>query len=106
MKINRWDMGFVGLAAAVIAFFFAISGEEKTKPVPYDTMHQPVYGVAYRGVPGRDAFFVKRMFFRADKKGAEKYCEPCHLERKVSFPPNHPPKNRCLFCHKLQPLNP
>ena len=36
-----------------------------------------------------------------EKKEAEQYCTECHGEDKmVPFPENHPPKYRCLFCHK------
>jgi len=105
LKINKRDMGFIGLIVIIVAIFIAISGEEKTKPVPNDDTHKIVYQTAYKNAPGTDATFFKRLFFKADKKGAEVFCEPCHKERNIPFPPNHPPKNRCLFCHKLQPLN-
>jgi hypothetical protein len=36
-----------------------------------------------------------------DKKEAEKFCEECHSPEGVSpLPKDHPPKYRCLFCHK------
>jgi hypothetical protein len=36
-----------------------------------------------------------------DKKAAEKFCEECHNPEGVApLPENHPPKYRCLFCHK------
>lgn len=101
MKINKRDWLFIGLIAVVAVIFISISGEEKTKPVPNDGMHQIVYEAAYRNAPGPEASFFKQLFFKPDKKGAEAYCEPCHKERGIPFPPNHPPKNRCLFCHKL-----
>ncbi len=35
------------------------------------------------------------------KKEAEKYCGECHDDGKdVPLPDGHPPKYRCLFCHK------
>ncbi|NVN91675.1 MAG: cytochrome C [Desulfuromonadales bacterium] len=104
MKIDKRDMWFIGLIVAVVSVFISISGKEKTKLVPNDSTHQIAYRAAYKNAPGPEASFFKRAFFKADKKGAEVYCEPCHTEQKVPFPPNHPPKNRCLFCHKLQPL--
>lgn len=101
MKINKRDWLFIGLVVVVTGIFFAISGKEKTTPVPNDSTHRIVYETAYRNAPGPDASFFKRAFFKPDKQGAEAYCEPCHKEKGVPFPPNHPPKNRCLFCHKL-----
>ncbi|OQX19512.1 MAG: hypothetical protein BWK76_04240 [Desulfobulbaceae bacterium A2] len=40
--------------------------------------------------------------FRAmGKKEAEKHCEKCHAPEGVApLPVEHPPKYRCLFCHK------
>jgi len=40
-------------------------------------------------------------FMTMGKKAAEKFCTQCHgPEAKVPFPKDHPPKYRCLFCHK------
>jgi hypothetical protein len=40
-------------------------------------------------------------FFAMQKKEAEKFCETCHSEEgDVPLPEGHPPKYRCLFCHK------
>ncbi len=35
-------------------------------------------------------------FFKMSKREAEKYCDKCHK----NLPKNHPPKYRCLLCHK------
>ena len=104
MKFDKRDMGFIGLIIIVLAIFAALTGKEKTKLVPNDITHQPAYRAAYKNAPGAEASLLKRSLFKADKRAAEVYCEPCHAERKVPFPANHPPKNRCLFCHKLHPL--
>lgn len=101
MKVDKRDWLFIGLIIAVVGIFIAISGKEKTTPVPFDDTHRIVYQTAYRNAPGPGESILKRSFFKPDKKAAEVYCEPCHKERGVPFPPNHPPKNRCLFCHKL-----
>jgi hypothetical protein len=87
MKIDKRDWLFVGLIVAVLATFFAISGREKTKFVPFDELHKPFYETYAR---------------TGNKKEAEKGCEECHKAGGVPFPPNHPPKNRCLLCHKLK----
>lgn len=102
MKIDKRDWMFGGVIVVVLGIFIGLTGSEKTKLVPQDTEHQIAYQVAYKNAPGPDASIFKRAFFKPDKKGAEVFCEPCHLEKKVPFPPNHPPKNRCLFCHKLK----
>jgi hypothetical protein len=40
-------------------------------------------------------------FMTMGKKEAEKFCTECHSEQGVSpLPESHPPKYRCLFCHK------
>ena len=40
-------------------------------------------------------------FMNMGKKEAEKFCAECHAPDKVApLPENHPPKYRCLFCHK------
>lgn len=40
-------------------------------------------------------------FFAMQKKEAEKFCETCHAEEgEAPMPEKHPPKYRCLFCHK------
>lgn len=102
MKIDRRDWVFIAVVAVVLGVFVAISGKEKTTTVPNDQMHKVAYDVAFRNAPAPGASLFKRAFYRPDKKGAEAYCEPCHKEKGVPFPPNHPPKNRCLFCHKLK----
>lgn len=101
MKLGKRDGIFIGLMVVVLAAFIAISGKEKTKPVPLDAAHKPVYDEAFKNAPGPDASFMKKMFFKPAKKDAEKLCEPCHQQNNIKLPPNHPPKYRCLFCHKL-----
>jgi hypothetical protein len=101
MKIEKRDWFFIILVAAVLLMFIAISGKETTKPVPHDATHKSVYDEAYKNAPGPEASLFKKTFFKPAKKDAEKLCEPCHDAQGVKLPPNHPPKNRCLFCHKL-----
>lgn len=102
MRIERRDWIFIAVVVIVLVVFISISGKEHTTPVPNDQMHRIVYETAFRNAPVPDAPIFKRAFYKPDKKGAEAYCEPCHKEKGVQFPPNHPPKNRCLFCHKLK----
>ena len=43
----------------------------------------------------------KRFFSIKSKKEAEKFCSECHSPDADSpLPEKHPPKYRCLFCHK------
>lgn len=93
MKIGKKDWLFIVLAGIVLVIFFAISGKEKTKKVPFDDKHKPFYEI------------VKQ----SGKMEADKGCPACHNEQGgIPFPPKHPvkPKDgpmRCLFCHKLLP---
>ena len=86
IKITKNDWIFIGIVVAVLGIFWAISGEEKTKFVPNNEIHAKVYEV---------------MKQTGSKREAEKDCEKCHQEMGVPYPKDHPPKNRCLFCHKL-----
>ena len=85
MKFHKRDLWFVGLVIVVLGVFFAISGNIKTARIPYDTNHQKFFKI----IPEQG------------KKAAEKFCVECHNDQGVPFPANHPPKFRCLFCHKL-----
>jgi cbb3-type cytochrome oxidase cytochrome c subunit len=87
MKIGPKDWLFIALVGAVLAVVFLISGEEKTKKVPFDEPHRSSY----------------ETFRKTGSKGeTEKGCERCHNETVRPFPKDHPPKNRCLFCHKMK----
>jgi hypothetical protein len=93
MRISKKDWIFIAIIAAVLATFFAISGEERTKRVPMDDKHKASYEL-----------FKKS----GSKMEADEGCPACHFEPGgVPFPPKHPvkPKDgpmRCLFCHKLR----
>ncbi len=101
MKIEKRDWFFIGLVVVILAIFIGISGKEKTTPVPNNATHKQVYEIAYKNAPAADASLFKKTFFKPAKKEAEKSCEPCHDAQGIKLPPNHPPKHRCLFCHKL-----
>ena len=101
MKIEKRDFIFVAVIAAILIIILTLSGKEKTTPVSNNETHKKVYEVAYKNAPGPEASVFKRVFFKPARKDAEKLCEPCHLQKNIKLPPNHPPKYRCLFCHKL-----
>jgi len=78
------DIIMVVLGVAVVAFFLK-APPETTAHVPKDDTHQRFYDIVAK----------------EGKKAAEKFCGECHNENGVPFPPEHPLKNRCLICHKL-----
>lgn len=74
------------VAAVVIVTVLLNSPEETTERVPYDDTHKKYYDI-----------------YKAEgKKAAGEHCETCHNAEGVPFPAEHPPKYRCLFCHKLE----
>ncbi|HKL48914.1 MAG TPA: cytochrome c [Desulfuromonadales bacterium] len=74
------------VAAVVILAFLLNSPEETTQRVPFDKTHSEYYEI----------------YKTEGKKAAGKHCETCHNEENVPFPEDHPPKYRCLFCHKME----
>ena len=74
-----YNLVFVVVCAAILVFLLNAPPETTVK-IPYDDNHA--------------------RFYRMDKKEAEKYCENCHNADMSPLPEGHPPKYRCLFCHK------
>mgnify|MGYP000002785977 CR=1 FL=1 len=71
---------FLAGCAAILAFLL-MAPPETTKKLPQDEIHL--------------------QFYPLDKKEAEKHCASCHApEGQAPLPEGHPPKYRCLFCHK------
>lgn len=77
-----WWLHFIFLAGgAGILLFLWNAPPESTKKLPHDPDHE--------------------RFFAMGKKEAERYCEECHQPQgPAPLPADHPPKYRCLFCHK------
>ncbi len=76
---------FIIVCAALLIFLLR-APEESTARIPFDDNHQRFYSMG--------------------KKAAEKFCESCHYpEGDVPLPTDHPPKYRCLFCHKKVETN-
>ncbi len=72
---------FVAVCAGILIFLLN-APKETTAPLPHDEMHKAFYEIK-------------------DKKEAEKFCLECHdQDRQAPLPKDHPPKYRCLFCHK------
>lgn len=69
------------LGCAGILLFLLFAPPETTVPLPHDPNHE--------------------RFMTMGKKEAERHCESCHApEKQAPLPETHPPKYRCLFCHK------
>ncbi len=85
MALKKRDWILLLLGVGIIAFLWA-APEESTHKVPQDEIHQRFY----------------TMVKQEGKKTAEKFCEECHNPQQVPLPEKHPPKARCLLCHKLE----
>ncbi len=72
---------FVLLCAGIL-IFLVNAPKETTTPLPHDDIHNRFHTIK-------------------DKKEAEKFCLDCHDQDKdAPLATDHPPKFRCLFCHK------
>lgn len=72
---------FVVICVAILVFLLN-APEETTSFLPKDDKHIKLYGIER-------------------KKEAEKFCVECHdVGKDAPLPEGHPPKYRCLFCHK------
>ncbi|WP_136808296.1 hypothetical protein [Desulfosediminicola flagellatus] len=75
------NIGFAVIGIAIVAFLLN-APDETTSFLPKDEIH-----IAFHAIES--------------KKEAEKSCIDCHSETGVApLPEKHPPKYRCLFCHK------
>lgn len=80
-KITYLNIAFVVVAAGIVLFLLN-APEETTSKLPMDENHKEFHAIK-------------------SKKEAEKFCSECHLDDGLSpLPDGHPPKYRCLFCHK------
>jgi hypothetical protein len=85
MTIKKRDWLLFGLVAIIVLVLWA-APDETTKRIPDNAIHHRFFDIIAKD----------------GKKAAEKFCEECHNKDNVPFPANHPPKFRCLFCHKLE----
>lgn len=83
-SLKKRDLILIALAIGILIVLF-MAPKETTKRVPYDDTHRRFHDIVKND----------------GKKAAEKFCEECHKPGGVPFPEGHPPKSRCLFCHKL-----
>ncbi len=74
------NIAFLIVSAGILTFLLN-APEETTAKLPLDEDHS--------------------RFVDMKKKEAEVFCKDCHIAEGVSpLPEDHPPKYRCLFCHK------
>ena len=85
MSLKKRDWILIAIAAVIVLVLW-MAPPESTKRVPDDQTHHRFYQLVQQD----------------GKKAAEKFCENCHNPDKIPFPKGHPPKFRCLFCHKLE----
>lgn len=79
-KVTIYNILFLGVATGILIFLLNAPPETTVK------------------LPRDDAHIA---FYKMPKKEAEKGCSKCHSkEAGMPLPKNHPPKYRCLFCHK------
>ncbi len=80
-KTAFYNFLFLAVAAGILIFLF-MAPPETTVKVPRDKAHIE--------------------FYHMPKKEAERHCSECHgKEVGNPLPKEHPPKYRCLFCHKF-----
>ena len=78
-----YNIGFVVLSLIIIIILWN-APPESTKKVPFDDNHKAFYSMS--------------------RKEAERHCGECHGKAAgMPLPKKHPPKYRCLFCHKRKP---
>lgn len=79
-KTLLYNIVFIAVCLGIFLFLWT-APPETTKKLPHDQDHEKFHAMG--------------------KKQAEKYCEPCHNpDGAAPLPGGHPPKYRCLFCHK------
>ena len=91
MSLKKRDALFVLLIIVVLGIFIAITGKEKTKKLPKDSIHAPFAQMRAEGKA---------------KIEVDALCAKCHDGVQIPFPEKHPAKPgagvmRCLFCHKV-----
>ena len=82
--MKKRDLIFIAIAALIVLVLWA-APPETTIRVPYDDNHRE----------------LKATQDREGKKKTEEICRTCHNDTDMPLSKTHPPKYRCLFCHKL-----
>ena len=84
MKIRKADILFIIMIPAVVLCLWLLTTEQTTLRIPLDDDH-------------RESLQTYRT---EGKKAAEKVCSTCHSDGGLPLSEDHPPKYRCMFCHK------
>lgn len=86
MTIAKRDYIFIAVIVALLVVLFVGKDKSKSVSVPNDDKHIHFYEAITKG---------------EDRAEVEKRCTSCHSK----LPKGHPPKEQCLICHKLSPVN-
>jgi hypothetical protein len=86
MKLTKRELLAVAAVGVALVVFILSTTGEKAKRVPLDSKHQASYEAIEKG---------------QDRIETERGCTTCHTPGSVPLPKNHPPKEQCLICHKL-----
>jgi hypothetical protein len=82
--MKKRDLLFVATAVIIVLVLWA-APPETTLKVPLDDTHRE----------------LQAALDRDGKKKTEEICRTCHNEKDLPLSKDHPPKYRCLFCHKF-----
>ncbi len=82
--MRKSDLAFIAIGILIVLFFW-FAPPETTVHVPADDNHNE-----FRDIEHAEG-----------KKAAEKFCRDCHNPDDMPLSEEHPPKYRCLFCHKF-----
>ena len=86
MKVTRRDVLVIAAVAVLLVVLIMSAVREKAKRVPADDKHRAFYEAMEKG---------------RDRIATEKGCITCHNPQVILLPKDHPPKEQCLICHKL-----
>ncbi len=86
MKVTKRESLTIAAVAVVLVVLIMSTTHEKAKRVPADEKHRAFYEAIAKG---------------RDRIEAERGCITCHSAQAIPLPKEHPPKEQCLICHKL-----
>jgi len=86
MKIRKADVVFIALIPLILLCLWMLTTEQTTLRIPLDDDHIKLIEI----------------YETEGKKAAGKNCSACHGDEAIPLSENHPPKYRCMFCHKFE----
>jgi hypothetical protein len=84
---KRRDYLFIAGVGVMVAFLLFTTLDDKPVMVPLDITHRPL---------------LEMVAQEGKREEVEKLYLVCHGPQAVPLSAEHPPKEQCLFCHKLQ----